>query len=1612
LVTVFGAGVTGLSAAHELVERGFEVQVVEPNASEDFEYECEVGGMAANQFGRIKETRLLHPYLFPEERFDYLRACEEGNVVDEEAAEPLQGNEDKEQLLQLRNLRLLPVRKRFGFPWRILFDRSLKDADDNSWLSIADSHLEGRWKTNSEKVQHIVREFARAYQHYLLNLEEEIRLAKAQFGSEPQLSDRMRRREILLIEIIGHTDDSEGEKVNLELGLRWANLVRDKLASELLKKNRRSGEAFYDPGGDPSKIRCHLVARSEGSRTTSADGLGDPPVRRLLNRVELRVLEHVVPGDHGYRFFPAYYRHIFDLMKRTPILDRRGVETARTAFDQLALPPPVAVALKDTDHFKYVGRHRMESIEELKRGLEVFLRDMKLQERDLQRYQAQLIKFLTSCPERRRSYEELSWLHFADARKEWEGPSSDIEAKGYSKRAEKLLREVSQALIAMAAEETDALTHGTTSTQLLLDYLKPPANQTDLTLNGPTSLAWLRPWKRYLRRQGVRFFVGSLQRFWWNCDEEETSLQPIVRAPDDRTVPWREERGYTYRSHQSEERPDFYVLALPYEQISDLVWDAHHRLKKLMQEGRIQRWTGFEGDFRKLMEFDIQSRRRTRDGEKLPLERDENGLPVDRFHYPLRDLSGIQYFFANSVRLGEGHLVFPDSPWGLSSISQTSHWRSRPSHTHGFLGQLSVDIGDFYHPYDFADLESPRSAWNCTGGDIAEGVWRQTLEGVGYEYARTIERPAFYHLDDGVNFGCREIRAPKVLGIERGAVLKIGTVKEGNLERNLKEGDVVEEGEVIATVALPGESSLEVKSPMWGVLGEGMVSEDDIGVERRENRIASIRADYELRFGQTWTITEVTAKKSGDRVQGGEHLLTISCAAAGATRIGLKSPAAGTLKLEPISVVGSEVQAGRTLARVELGGKKASHDIRVPDKARVKKWVKSKWDKVEKGKNALIARMELVPPLSGKANQEFELFTPLNGRLVQDCGNAVVQAGDLICRLQSEPQEPKSIDGEEVAPRGPIVPSEAGVWTNLWVTDARPPGQPLLEGKLTDWHVRVHQRVRYGDPLCALCFNLDSPIKGVLHRDAAARSKTHRVKPEGRLGEVCVDARVKERLVRGRLAFGAVDNRKWVSKDAPLLFLTVPVECANEGEVEHLKDKDSDVHQADLIAKVLEPLVAKAEGELKWAESTGTKVNANSKIATISGKEVKADFDGTLQWSIGDGQVDEGQRIGEVVVGEILSPQTGKLHAWLVSDGAHVEAATKVAVILPPGPESTVRSKVSGAVKWKWKGSKSGSVRPWQLTHEDEIEAWICSPISAPLFTPAVDEFTLTWLIDDGKEVGKGDCLAQIFVDVLSPASGRLETVFEVNTDIKGGEVLGYINDQTPAFNRSPFMINLPGQWKHRPGLERRRIPVPPGRLGPDVTAADKEIVYTVSHDRYVMAGNFMATLTRLSTMESANESARHAVNAILWKLASCTDSGQYNGAGRLLGDYVRVWNPERHELPDLDPLKRLDKALFDAKVPHFIDVLRIPEIIDEMGLYEEIGDYPVRNLAKLLEMAPSSFAKEWEFLPTAADRSSPIATLDRHLREASGSKEISDWVRELVQICLRPPRRRSEDTK
>jgi hypothetical protein len=101
---------------------------------------------------------------------------------------------------------------------------------------------------------------------------------------------------------------------------------------------------------------------------------------------------------------------------------------------------------------------------------------------------------------------------------------------------------------------------------------------------------------------------------------------------------------------------------------------------------------------------------------------------------------------------------------------------------------------------------------------------------------------------------------------------------------------------------------------------------------------------------------------------------------------------------------------------------------------------------------------------------------------------------------------------------------------------------------------------------------------------------------------------------------------------------------------------------------------------------------------------------------------------------------------------------------------------------------------------------------------------------------------------------------------------------------------------------------------------------YRVHADKVVFCGTYMRTFTRMTTMEAANESARHAVNAILDHMAA---NQTENDRHPVAGDYCDIWDLEEYELDDLDFFKRIDKLLFAAGKPHIADILQFDKIAD-----------------------------------------------------------------------------------
>ncbi|MFA9503014.1 FAD-dependent oxidoreductase [Natrinema sp. H-ect1] len=188
-------------------------------------------------------------------------------------------------------------------------------------------------------------------------------------------------------------------------------------------------------------------------------------------------------GEHGFRFFPAFYRHVVETMERVP--DGDGV---------------VADNLVETEATLIASTDGQERIAETKtpdsvRGWLAALRPAfaeDLPREDVRYLLERLLYLLTACQQRREEeLDDVSWWEFIDA----ENRSPEFRDR---------LAYATQALVALRPQVGSARTVGTIYLQLLFGQLDPTA-PTERILNAPTNEAWIDPWVRHLESLGVDF---------------------------------------------------------------------------------------------------------------------------------------------------------------------------------------------------------------------------------------------------------------------------------------------------------------------------------------------------------------------------------------------------------------------------------------------------------------------------------------------------------------------------------------------------------------------------------------------------------------------------------------------------------------------------------------------------------------------------------------------------------------------------------------------------------------------------------------------------------------------------------------------------------------------------------------------------------------------------------------------------------------------------------------------------------------------------------------------------------------------------------------------------
>ncbi|ORV09829.1 hydroxysqualene dehydroxylase [Mycobacterium celatum] len=199
-----------------------------------------------------------------------------------------------------------------------------------------------------------------------------------------------------------------------------------------------------------------------------------------------------LPAEHGFRFFPGFYRHIPDTMARIPYKNR-------TVADHLTASKRMLLAQANNGNELIGIAERPSSLDDV----EVMIRFMwgvgvglGIPPPEIAWFFDRLLTLLCSCDERRfGEWELVSWWDF-------------MGAEQRSPAFQKFLADgMTRTLVAARAHEMSARTGGLILCQLMYDLVRG-GGRMDQVLDGPTSEVWIDPWIAHLTGLGVKLRSG------------------------------------------------------------------------------------------------------------------------------------------------------------------------------------------------------------------------------------------------------------------------------------------------------------------------------------------------------------------------------------------------------------------------------------------------------------------------------------------------------------------------------------------------------------------------------------------------------------------------------------------------------------------------------------------------------------------------------------------------------------------------------------------------------------------------------------------------------------------------------------------------------------------------------------------------------------------------------------------------------------------------------------------------------------------------------------------------------------------------------------------------
>lgn len=354
-----------------------------------------------------------------------------------------------------------------------------------------------------------------------------------------------------------------------------------------------------------------------------------------------------LPGEHGFRFYPGFYKHVPDTMSRIPLPGGGSV------FDNLRNVPAISIAFDNAPPMKMATNASNLGSPE---GWGLAMLDLLSSQQvglsldDMLFFANRMLCAYASCEQRReQQYENMSWQDYIK-----------VSQRGAAyKRV--FCNGLSRPLVALDPDSCNARTALTVMLQIIQDMVDP--NQTaDRVLNGPTTDAWINPWVAYLGGLGnvaVTFGATASQIVMTNGRVDHVVVQT--------------------NGGQQNVNADYYVFAVPVDVMQGLV--------------------------------------------SVPMITAAPEL-AGMLSLKTAWMTGLVYYYSNAVQLNEGHTIYADSPWALTSISELPFWHQVNGGAIG-AGNVGTIFSTIISNWDTPGVGTPNTAKQCTQPQLVQEAMLQ-----------------------------------------------------------------------------------------------------------------------------------------------------------------------------------------------------------------------------------------------------------------------------------------------------------------------------------------------------------------------------------------------------------------------------------------------------------------------------------------------------------------------------------------------------------------------------------------------------------------------------------------------------------------------------------------------------------------------------------------------------------------------------------------------------------------------------------------------------------------------------------------------------------------------